>query len=197
AMIDRVHHHAHAQHVRGEDEFLPLLRAQLAGTGEPIDRRRPFGLGRLDVAHEAVQMLYQRLHDLSQARIGDVLPPLHRDIGQIVFGHVGHGWLLFLIACGIDIYVAISRRTISAPSTIARIFPNATSRGRYLRPQSGATTIRSAGANGNALRMRAATVSGASTVRSDRSITPRMIVFDGNCCKTERSSLGCAASIET
>src|SRR5215472_14567516 len=41
------------------------------------------------------------------------------------------------------------------------------------------------------------TVSRASTVRSERSITPRMIVFDGNCCKTERSSLGCAASIET
>ena len=32
---------------------------------------------------------------------------------------------------------------------------------------------------------------------SRRSITPRMMVFDGSCCRTERSSLGCAASIET
>ena len=39
----------------------------------------------------------------------------------------------------------ISRRTIAAPSTIAFILPKATVRGKYLRPQSGATIIRSAG----------------------------------------------------
>ena len=50
--------------------------------------------GRLDVAHEAVQVLDQRLHDLPQARIGNVLPALERDVGQVVFGHVGHGCLL-------------------------------------------------------------------------------------------------------
>ena len=38
-----------------------------------------------------------------------------------------------------------SLRTIAAPSTIAFILPNATSRGRYFSPQSGATTIFSAG----------------------------------------------------
>jgi hypothetical protein len=38
-----------------------------------------------------------------------------------------------------------SCRTIFAPSTIACIFLKATSRGRYFNPQSGATTIRSAG----------------------------------------------------
>ena len=43
-----------------------------------------------------------------------------------------------------DLYCS-SRRTIAAPSTIAFIFPNATSRGRYFSPQSGATTIFSAG----------------------------------------------------
>ena len=41
AIVDGVDQHAHAQHVGGEDEFLPLLRAQLAGAGEPIDRGRP------------------------------------------------------------------------------------------------------------------------------------------------------------
>src|SRR5215813_14662668 len=51
-----------------------------------------------------------------------------------------------------------SCRTSAAPSTIASIFPNATSRGRYFMPQSGATTIRSGGTNGSAARMRAATV---------------------------------------
>ena len=30
----------------------------------------------------------------------------------------------------------------------------------------------------------------------DRSMTPRMMVFDGNSCKTLRSSFGCAASID-
>src|ERR1043166_3531664 len=36
---------------------------------------------------------------------------------------------------------AISERTRLAPSTIAFIFPNAASRGKYLRPQSGATIM--------------------------------------------------------
>ena len=51
-------------------------------------------LRRLDVAHEAVQVLDQRLHDLAQARIGDVLPALQRHVGEVVFGYVGHGHLL-------------------------------------------------------------------------------------------------------
>ena len=93
-MIDRVDQHAHTQYVRGEDEFLPLLGGQLAGAGEPIDRGRPFRLRRLDLAHETVQVLDQRLHDLAQARIGDVLPALQRYIGEVVFGYVGHGHLL-------------------------------------------------------------------------------------------------------
>ena len=44
--------------------------------------------------HEAVQMLDQRLHDLPQARIGNVLPALKHHIGEVVFGHIGHGCLL-------------------------------------------------------------------------------------------------------
>src|SRR6185436_7141440 len=53
--------------------------------------------------------------------------------------------------------------TIRAPSTIAFILASATSCGRYFKPQSGATMIRSALTNGSARRMRAATVSGLST----------------------------------
>src|SRR5690606_15333380 len=71
---------------------------------------------------------------------------------------------------------ANSARTIAAPSAIAFILPNATSRGRYLSPQSGATMIRSAGTCGSARRMRSATISGVSTSWLDRSSTPRMIV---------------------
>ena len=44
--------------------------------------------------------------------------------------------------------------------------------------------------------MRAATVSGVSTVMSDRSRTPRMIVLPGSFSSTEVSSDDCAVSIE-
>ena len=44
--------------------------------------------------------------------------------------------------------------------------------------------------------MRSATICGVSIVMSARSITPRMMVFDGNSFSTLRSSLGCAASME-
>src|SRR5881628_2602498 len=50
---------------------------------------------------------------------------------------------------------------------------------------------------GRARRMRAATFSGASTVMSLRSITPRMIVLPGRDSSTEQSRLDCAVSIET
>jgi hypothetical protein len=93
-MIDRVDQHADPEHVRGQDELLPLGRAQLPGAREPVDRGCPFRLGRLDVADEPVQMPDQRLHDLPQTRVGDILPALERDVGEIVLGHIGHGWLL-------------------------------------------------------------------------------------------------------
>jgi len=44
--------------------------------------------------------------------------------------------------------------------------------------------------------MRSATVTGVSTERSERSRTPRMMVFEGSCRRIERSSFGWAASIE-
>jgi hypothetical protein len=59
---------------------------------------------------------------------------------------------------GLNTYApAISARMICAPSTIARILPNAASRGRYFIPQSGATMMSCAATNGKARRMRAAT----------------------------------------
>ena len=92
-MLDRVRQHVHAQHVGGHDEFLTFARAHLPGAGQPVDRGCPFLLRRLDFVHEAVQkMLDQRLHDLPQARIGNVLPALKYHIGEVVFGYVG-AWL--------------------------------------------------------------------------------------------------------
>src|SRR5690606_15785768 len=91
---------------------------------------------------------------------------------------------------------ASSSRTMRAPSTIAFILPNATSRGRYLSPQSGATMIFSAGTCGSARRMRAATVSGVSTSCVERSSTPRMIVLPGSVLSTAVSRFDCAVSIE-
>src|SRR5438132_1883199 len=90
-----------------------------------------------------------------------------------------------------------SARMSFAPSTIAFIFPNAASRGKYFIPQSGATTTRSGATKGRARRMRAATFSGVSTVTSFKSITPRMIVLAGRDSSTEQSRLDCAVSIET
>ena len=45
--------------------------------------------------------------------------------------------------------------------------------------------------------MRDATVSGVSIVMSERSSTPRMMVFIGSFSSTEQSSFDCAVSIET
>src|SRR5205823_8736030 len=91
---------------------------------------------------------------------------------------------------------SISERTRRAPSTIAFILPNATSRGRYFKPQSGATTIRSALTCGSARRIRAATTSGVSISFFERSRTPRMICFPGIFPNTEQSRDDCAVSIE-
>jgi hypothetical protein len=110
-------------------KFLPLLRAHLSGAGQPVDRGRPFRLRRLDVAHEAGEMLDQRLRDLPQARIGNVLPALKHHIRAVVFGHraLAVSWNQSFLNCS----RVISCRAMSAPSTIARILPNAISRGRY------------------------------------------------------------------
>src|SRR5690606_11348850 len=67
-----------------------------------------------------------------------------------------------------------SPRRSFAPSTSAFILPNATSRGRYFMPQSGARITFSLGTKRSARFVRSTTSCGVSTVMSERSITPRM-----------------------
>src|SRR5262249_42739483 len=90
-----------------------------------------------------------------------------------------------------------SARSSCAPSTIARILPSATARGRYFMPQSGATLTSSGGTSFNARRMRSATCRGVSTRMSDRSMHPTMIFLPGSFCSTAVSSFDCAVSIDT
>ena len=79
---------------------------------------------------------------------------------------------------------------------MARILPSAETLGKYFIPQSGASTIRSAGVYEYARRTRSATTSGVSTAGSDRSNTPRIIVLPARSASTPRSSSACAVSIE-
>src|SRR5438132_3741668 len=90
-----------------------------------------------------------------------------------------------------------SMRRIFAPSTIAFIFPKATSRGRYFMPQSGATMTSSLFTNLRAFLIRSATCCGVSTVMSERSRQPTMIFLACSFASTAQSSLDCAVSIET
>src|SRR2546428_687940 len=90
-----------------------------------------------------------------------------------------------------------SVRRIFAPSTMAFIFPKATSRGRYFIPQSGARMTSSFFKNWRAFLIRSATCCGASTVLSERSRQPTMIFLPCNFASTAQSSLDCAVSIET
>jgi hypothetical protein len=57
AIVDRVDQHAHAHDVGKQDDFLPLLVGHLSAAGDEVDRLEPLGAGRLDVAHERMQML--------------------------------------------------------------------------------------------------------------------------------------------
>jgi len=90
SMIDCVDQHAHTEYIRHQNEFLALVVAHLAGAGEEIDGRGPFGRGRLDLAHEGVGVLHQSLHHLLEPRIGYIAPSLAHDVGQGLFGHVRH-----------------------------------------------------------------------------------------------------------
>src|SRR5436190_18000425 len=90
-----------------------------------------------------------------------------------------------------------SVRRIFAPSTMAFIFPKATSRGRYFMPQSGATMTSSFFKNWRAFLIRSATCRGASTVMSERSMQPSMIFLPRSFSSTAVSRLDCAVSIET
>src|SRR5580698_2590548 len=153
-VIDRIDQHADAEHVGHQDEFLTLFVTQLAGARQKIDRDGPFFLRRFNHADESVGVFDHRLHHLLQPRIRDVAPAFAHHIGQVAFCHVRHRRLLGSL---VSYRPAISYRTMAAPSAIALILPNATGRGRYFMPQSGATTTRSAGTWASARRMRSAT----------------------------------------
>src|SRR5438094_1644571 len=90
-----------------------------------------------------------------------------------------------------------SARSSFAPSTIARIFASATSRGRYFMPQSGATITSSGLTYLSAFLSRFATSAGVSTVMSERSMQPTMIFLPGSFAKTAVSRFDCAVSIDT
>src|SRR5438552_3302924 len=90
-----------------------------------------------------------------------------------------------------------SVRRIFAPSTMAFIFPKATSRGRYFIPQSGARMTSSGFTCLSALFTRSATFCGVSTVMSERSMQPSMIFLPRSFSSTAVSRLDCAVSIET
>ncbi len=64
---------------------------------------------------------------------------------DVIWGHNITGENAHWLTLGINFRFYNSVRTIRAPATIACIFPNATSWARYFMPQSGATTMRSAG----------------------------------------------------
>ena len=87
-------------------------------------------------------------------------------------------------------------RTIAAPATIALSLPNATARGRYFMPQSGAAIELLGRAVLRPARRRSATISGVSISCVPRSITPRITFLPLRSFSTPRSILGCALSIE-
>src|SRR5580692_9527305 len=77
-----------------------------------------------------------------------------------------------------------------------RSVPRADSRGRYFMPQSGASTMRSAGTYASARSARLATTSAVSTAASPRFRTPRMIVLPASSLKTAQSRSDWAVSME-
>ncbi len=61
--------HRQTQHVRGEDELLPLLVADLPGAGQPLHGRHPLRLGQPHLPGEVVQMAHQGGHEFGQPRV--------------------------------------------------------------------------------------------------------------------------------
>ena len=127
----------------------PVLRDR----DEQEIEEEPLILRRLAAGQEQVEVLReaQPAHQVA----GEVAPP-YLDAVRVGLADVADG-----IPCLADLHhAARSSRTRLAPATIAWSFRNASSRGRYFIPQSGATTSRSGGTTSRALRMRSATTSG-------------------------------------
>lgn len=71
-VVDAVDEEGQAQDVGEEDEFLPDFRAGLAGGGEEVDARHPFGGGEAGFACEVVQVCDEPFEDIFEARGGVV-----------------------------------------------------------------------------------------------------------------------------
>ncbi|MNV69141.1 hypothetical protein D3C71_1620360 [compost metagenome] len=68
-MVDCIHQHGRAQHVRQQDVFLAPVGAHLPGSGEELDGLEPLIMGRFDFLDGRVQMPGQYRHDLNQTRV--------------------------------------------------------------------------------------------------------------------------------
>ena len=91
-MVDRVDEHRDAENVGEQNEFLPHVRAFLAGARQEVDRPLPFGKGEIDVAHEAVEMAHQRQDDLLEPRVArarEALQHLLRELLIVILRHFG------------------------------------------------------------------------------------------------------------
>ena len=72
AMVDRLEEHGDAERVGEQDPFLAPVVAHLAGGGQEVDGLTPFLDGRLVLLHEGMEVPDGRLHDLPEARSGQL-----------------------------------------------------------------------------------------------------------------------------
>ncbi len=63
AVVNGIHQHGDAQGIAEQNEFLPLIRAELASGGQKVDGHVPLGFGQLDFPDKTVQVFDQRAHD--------------------------------------------------------------------------------------------------------------------------------------
>ncbi len=80
-VVDRVDQHADAEHVGEENEFVPLFGRELPRLREPVHGGQPLVLLQVHFADKAVQMLDERLHDLTEPRRVARFPAFQGKIG--------------------------------------------------------------------------------------------------------------------
>ncbi|MCY1557300.1 hypothetical protein D9M68_941420 [compost metagenome] len=83
-VVHRHREHGQAQRVGQQDELLALVVALLAGGGEELNARHPFGFGELDLARKGVQVLHQAGHDLLQTRVRRLRQAREHGLGDVV-----------------------------------------------------------------------------------------------------------------
>ena len=100
------------------------------------------------------------------------------------------------VAAAPVVHVARADLSRRAASAIAASLPDATSRGRYFIPQSGARITRSGAMCCSARCTRSTMTSGVSIAMSERSRQPTMICLPASSASTLQSSFDCAVSTE-